>query len=153
MKLKTLIVDDHPASITILKNMLADICDCFVATRGQKGIELFEHALHNDDPFQIVLLDIIMPGLDGIETLKQIRKLEQAYWSALPSDRQGEPVRVVMQTSSEDPQDFLASHLEGKCSGFINKPYSRDAILEQVLGKGKPVETALLGHAALPHAG
>ncbi len=140
MKLKTLIIDDHPASIAILKNMLTDICECFVATRGQKGIELFEYAQNNGLPFQVVLLDIIMPGLDGIETLKRIRKIELSHREAHPSDPPMEPVRIIMQTSSEDPQDFLASHLEGKCSGFINKPYSRDAIMDEVLGRSESVD-------------
>ncbi|MBF0399608.1 MAG: response regulator [Magnetococcales bacterium] len=134
MKLKTLIIDDHPASIAILKNMLADVCECFVATRGQRGIELFEQSQSSGKPFEVILLDIIMPGLDGIETLKQIRKLERDS----PTAQQTAPVRIIMQTSSEDPDDYNASHLEGKCSGFINKPYSRDAIMAIVLGKDDP---------------
>ena len=145
MKLKTLIIDDHPASIAILKNMLDEVCECFVTTRGQKGIELFEYAYKNGVPFEVVLLDIIMPGLDGIETLKKIRTIEASY--RVSSDPPGKLARIIMQTSSEDPQDYESSHMEGNCSGFINKPYSRGAILDMVLGRGKEVT------ADRPHAG
>ncbi len=135
MKLKTLIIDDQPTSIAILEGMLADHCDCFVATNGQKGIEFFEHALKSGQPFDVVLLDIVMPELDGIETLKRLRKIELSGRSLQLFGKQDGLTRIIMQTCSEDPQDFLASYMEGRCNGYINKPYSRDEILEKVLGE------------------
>ena len=55
MKLKTLIIDDHPPSIAILKGMLNDHCKCHIAMNGRKGIELFENAYKRGQPFQVVL--------------------------------------------------------------------------------------------------
>ncbi|MBF0161313.1 MAG: response regulator, partial [Magnetococcales bacterium] len=104
MKLKTLIIDDHPASIAILEEMLSDHCECSVATSGRRGIEIFEQAQKDAEPFDVVLLDIIMPGLDGIETLKRLRKIEHA--SHTPQlFGQHHFARIVMQTSSDDPKD------------------------------------------------
>lgn len=145
MKLKTLIIDDHPASISLLKNMLSDHCECFVATNGHKGIELFESAQGEGAPFEVVLLDIIMPGINGIETLKKIRKIELSNQGVqLFHSRAGVGLsRIIMQTSSEDPKDFLSSYLEGKCNGFINKPYSKDEIIEKVLGKPEKLDLEL----------
>ena len=79
MKLKTLIIDDDPSAISLLREMLGDHCECFVATNGQKGVELFEHAQKNRTPFEIVLLDIIMPDLNGVDVLQMIRKIELSH--------------------------------------------------------------------------
>lgn len=130
MKLKTLIIDDQPVSISMLKKMLEDRCECFVATSGLKGIKLFERALKSNEPFDIILLDIVMPGLNGIETLKKIRQVEVENRKG-GSGAEHKNTRIIMQTSSEDPQDFLSSHRE--CDGFINKPYTKSKILEKVL--------------------
>lgn len=143
MKLKTLIVDDHPASVSMLKKMLVEHCECFVATSGVKAVELFEQALRNQNGFDVVLLDIVMPGIDGIETLKRMRRLELQYRSAEISlyQEEGEFARIIMQTSSEDPLDFLSSYKDGRCNGYINKPYSQADILNKVLGRrGNPRE-------------
>lgn len=135
MKLKTLIIDDHPASISILKNMLGDFCECYIATNGHKGIEIFEDAQKSGEPFHVVLLDIIMPDLDGIETLKRIRKIELSNQEVQLFEKKKKLTRIIMQTSSEDPKDFIASYMDGRCNGFINKPYSKDDIIEKILGK------------------
>ena len=142
-KCKTLIVDDDPSSVFMLKNMLAEYCECFVATNGHKGIELFENAQKANKPFDVVLLDIIMPGINGIDTLKQIRRLEIAiqddrdvnlFNTHNVEDSSFKLSRIIMQTSSEEPQDMLSSFMEGKCNGFINKPYSKEEILQKIFG-------------------
>ena len=135
MKMKTLIIDDDHASIAILEALLANYCECSVATNGKNGIKLFEEEYKSGRPFEIVLLDIIMPGLDGIETLKRLRRIELSSRKAQLYGRYDGLTRIIMQTSSEDPKHFMASYMEGKCSGFINKPYSKDEIIMKVLGK------------------
>lgn len=134
MKIKTLIIDDHHTSIAILEVMLADHCECAVATSGEKGIALFEQAYKEHEPFQVVLLDIIMPDMDGIETLKRLRAIERPFLSVPLYQGQSNRSRIIMQTSSENPKHLVDSYMKGKCSGFINKPYSREEIIEKVLG-------------------
>lgn len=134
MKVKTLIIDDHHTSIAILEMMLADHCECSVATSGAKGIELFEQAYKENEPFQVVLLDIIMPEMDGVETLKKLRKIERPFLTIPLYQGQDRRARIIMQTSSENPKHLVDSYLQGKCNGFINKPYSREEIIEKVLG-------------------
>lgn len=132
-KLKTLIVDDHPASILLLQDMLSEHCECFAATAGAQAIALFEKALQAARPFAVVLLDIEMPGMNGIEVLKELR-LREFEWrkqNLLFEDRRH--ARIIMQTASENPQDLFDSYLKGKCNGYINKPFNKKDLLEKVL--------------------
>lgn len=137
-KLKTLIVDDHPASILLLQEMLADHCECFAATNGPQGIALFEKAVHHGKPFDIVLLDIEMPDMSGIDVLKalrsmevELRKKDLLFGSVAFENRKY--TRIIMQTASDNPQDLFDSYLKGKCNGYINKPFHKTELLEKVL--------------------
>ncbi|MEO5362131.1 MAG: response regulator [Magnetococcus sp. DMHC-8] len=132
-KLKTLIVDDHPASILLLQDMLTGCCECFAATAGPQAITLFEKALQDAKPFDIVLLDIEMPGMNGIEVLKELR-LRELDWrkqNLLYDDRKF--ARIIMQTASDKPQDLFDAYLKGKCNGYINKPFDKKELLDKVL--------------------
>ncbi|MEO5364357.1 MAG: response regulator [Magnetococcus sp. DMHC-8] len=136
---KVLIVDDHPPSVVLLQSMLEGVCDCAVATSGQDALMLFQQAQTDGDPFDVVLLDIFMPDLDGIETLKRLRKLEMSHREVQLFGRQTGLTRIIMQTISDNPQDFLDAYLEGRCNGYIQKPYSREEIIAKVCATGAVV--------------
>ncbi|MBF0460170.1 MAG: response regulator [Magnetococcales bacterium] len=132
-KLKTLIVDDHPASILLLQDMLTDCCECFAATGGPQAIALFEKALRDGKSFDIILLDIEMPGMSGIDVLKELR-LRELDWrkqNLLFEDRKF--ARIIMQTASDNPQDLFDAYLKGKCNGYINKPFHKKDLLDKIL--------------------
>ncbi|MEO5338961.1 MAG: response regulator [Magnetococcus sp. MYC-9] len=134
-KLKTLIVDDHPASILLLQDMLTAHCECFAATGGAQAIALFTKAMQDSKPFDIVLLDIDMPGMSGIEALKEIR-LRELQWkkqNLLFEDHKF--ARIIMQTASDNPQDLFDAYLKGKCNGYINKPFDKKELMEKVLAE------------------
>ena len=67
-----LIVDDHPANIHLLAEALAGEYEIIVATNGQEAIEL---ALAGDAP-DLILLDILMPGMSGYEVCERLKKEE-----------------------------------------------------------------------------
>ncbi|MBF0162023.1 MAG: response regulator [Magnetococcales bacterium] len=135
-KLKTLIVDDHPASILLLQDMLAEHCECFAATGGPQAIALFDRAIKEAEPFDIVLLDIEMPGMDGIEVLKVLRESERHWKKHNLLFGESKFSRIIMQTASDSPQDFLGAYLEGRCNGYINKPFHKKELLAKILAEG-----------------
>ena len=131
-RLKTLIVDDHPASILLLQDMLAEHCECFAATGGMQAIALFEKAIKDKKPFDVVLLDIEMPGMNGIETLKELRSLELSWNKKYVLFDEEKYARIIMQTASENPKDLFDSYMEGKCNGYINKPFNKKDLMEKI---------------------
>jgi len=73
--LRALVVDDNEMARTVLTAMLESLgIRAESAEDGPKGLARLEEAARQDTPFDIVLLDWIMPGIDGIETARRIKK-------------------------------------------------------------------------------
>jgi len=72
--IKILIADDHPIVRKGLKQILAETPNIVVAGEANNGAEVLQKVLK--DEYDMVLLDISMPGRDGIETLKELKSLK-----------------------------------------------------------------------------
>ena len=64
-----LLVDDEPANIQIVNSILKGICKTRIATSGEKALELANQVPAPD----LILLDVMMPAMDGYEAMKKIR--------------------------------------------------------------------------------
>lgn len=112
--MQTLIIDDHPlvadAVGAVLKEVFPDACVSFAAS-GEDGLE---HIELNPD-LDLVILDMILPGLDGLAILHRIRGISPA-------------VPVVM-LSGEYGTDTIRQALRYGAAGFIPKTSSRETML------------------------
>jgi len=107
---KILIIDDEEANVRILSlSLRSDGYEVVTAHDGVEGLETFRR----ESP-QIVLTDIRMPGMDGIEVLKSIRALEP-------------DVEVIIFTGHGDI-DHAIEALKYGASDFINKPIRDEAL-------------------------
>ncbi|CAG20314.1 chemotaxis protein [Photobacterium profundum] len=81
--LKILLVDDSSVARRQLSQALDSISvPYFISTNGQDALNMMKHAADNNDPFQILVSDIEMPGLDGYELafdVKNTEKLKSVY--------------------------------------------------------------------------
>ena len=69
---RILIIDDSPSNINILNEILSPDYLISIATNGEKAFALLEHTLPD-----LILLDIMMPGMDGYEVCCQLKKMPQ----------------------------------------------------------------------------
>lgn len=122
-----LIVDDDPAYQILTRSFLADYGHCDIASDGLEAIDAFQKALDKNDPYHLIILDIVMPNMDGRETLDAIRKIEKDYGITNKSDA----VKVIIATSMDDTDSFLES-LEFNCQTYIIKPFTPDELSEKV---------------------
>jgi len=107
---KLLIIDDEEGIRKVLALSLAsDGYDVSAAATGEEGIEIFK----KESP-SIILTDIKMPGMDGIEVLKQIKELNT-------------DVEVIMITGHGDMDSAIES-LKLDASDFLNKPIKDEAL-------------------------
>jgi len=104
--MKILIVDDYHIDLYLAKETINELnihCEIFEAEDGEKALQIL-----NSNNIDIVLLDIKMPKMDGIEVLKQIRK-------------NNKNINVIMLTTSDMDDDIKETYKE-KANGYIIKP-------------------------------
>jgi two-component system response regulator DegU len=109
-----LIVDDaKPFREGIMKLLTNDFCDTIGAKDGKEGVAMYkEH-----DP-ELVLLDINMPKLNGVDALQQIIKHN--------------PQARVIMISNEDDNDVIDDCIGFGALKYIIKPFSEDVLLQAV---------------------
>jgi diguanylate cyclase (GGDEF)-like protein len=111
-----LIVDDEPAVAELVCiNLEAEGYDCHVASRGDDAIQL---AL--DLRPDLVILDLMLPGVDGVEVCRQLRK-----------DPRTATVGIIMLTARSLPKDRI-SGLEAGADDYVDKPFDVDELVARV---------------------
>jgi adenylate cyclase len=112
---RLLVVDDQPPNIRLLEAILAPRgYDVRAASSGEEAL-----AAIDDGDVDLVLLDIVMPGMDGYQVCREIR--ERPDTAYLP---------VVMVTASGDEQKIKA--LEAGADDFLTKPINKNELLARV---------------------
>ena len=104
---RILIVDDDEGTREALEEILEDDYDVVCAEEGQVALEKL-----NQEDFDLVLLDLIMPGMDGIETLKRIKAYDKQIDVIMVSatDRAREATAAITSTNAL----FHASLMDSK---------------------------------------
>lgn len=120
--MKILIIDDNVVSRKILSNLLKDYGRVDEASGGLKAIDVVQKAIDEKANYDLILLDIIMPNMDGQEVLSAIRSLET---EAGLTDSQR--VKIVMATSLVDLEAVHES-IRRKADGYLTKPITREKI-------------------------
>jgi two-component system sensor histidine kinase/response regulator len=120
--LRILVIDDSPNSRDILKDLLHDLgARPVLASSGEQGLEDIART-QSGAPFDLVLVDWRMPGLDGIETGRRIRAMHP----------DGRVPRLVLVTAYGDDELARRSIAEG-FAACLDKPVSAGALLDTIL--------------------
>lgn len=103
-------VDDNEDDRFIIQQAFAQFAPEYCLRTLESGLDLIQVLPSLTPPPALVLLDVNMPRLDGLETLQYLR--EQPAWQLLP---------VVMLTTSDQPDDVTRAYRLG-ATGFLTKP-------------------------------
>ena len=114
-KNRLLIVDDEPTNIHILSNILSDDYEIRAANNGERAIE----AAKSQAP-DLILLDMIMPGLDGLQVCKLLQE-----------DEATKDIPVIFVTSMSDPANEELG-LRAGAVDYISKPVSPPIVKARV---------------------
>lgn len=125
--MKCLIVEDEFISRRILKELLSSFGDCDIAVNGQEAIESFQLAHESKRPYDVIFMDIMMPGVDGLEALQVIRSLERKM--EIPASL---AVRVVMTTALDDPGTVIRAFNYGEATSYLVKPITRQKLAKEM---------------------
>ncbi len=117
-QMKVLIVEDEIVSQALLRGFLERYdAFCHVAKNGIEALAAFQEALTTRDPYDLVLLDIMMPVMDGQQALREIRRIEQKHGIG-GSDM----VKIAMVTALSDAKNVMTALVKGSCEGYLTKP-------------------------------
>lgn len=125
--MKILIAEDDFISRAVLQGILSPLGICHVATNGLEAITAYEHSLATGAPYDLILLDIMMPKLDGQEVLKKIREREKELKIG-GSDM----VRIIMVTALDDPKNIMTALVKGSCDSYLVKPVNRAKLMGEL---------------------
>lgn len=128
--MKILLVDDNFVSRKLLNALLKEVGECVLAASGEEAFEQFTHAQSNGVPFDLICLDVMMPGLDGHETLAQVRE-----WEAKNEIDAVHGVKVIMITAMDDKKNVFQA-FKGGCEAYIVKPVERNKLMEAIARLG-----------------
>lgn len=120
--MRILIVEDDHVGREVLSAMLMRYGQVDTAVDGSEALGKFKSSRKIGQPYDMIFLDIMMPGLDGREVLREIRRLEELEGM---TTLQG--VKVVMATAISDYQSVSESFRD-QCDGYLTKPISRKQV-------------------------
>jgi two-component system chemotaxis response regulator CheY len=129
--MKCLIVEDDFISRRILKELLSPYCECDIAVNGEEAVTSFRMAHESKRTYDLICMDIMMPGVDGAEALKQIRQIEKEL-GVLPEFE----VKVIMTTALDDPKTVINSFYKGGATSYLVKPISKQKLVRELRSFG-----------------
>jgi len=114
--IKILIADDHPVVRKGLKEIIEENSDMVVAAEAGHGQEVLEKALKKE--FDVVVLDISMPGRSGLEVLKQLKRER--------------PKLSVLILSIHPEEHYAVRVLKAGASGYLTKESVPDELIKAI---------------------
>ena len=119
-----LVVEDEEMSRTMLTDILSVYAPTDSAVNGEAGLRLFEQALSSGKPYSLVCVDLMMPVMNGLALVREIKKIEADNLSFGDGH-----TRVFVVTSNTCPWVKSELVLENLCDDYILKPYDRARIV------------------------
>jgi two-component system chemotaxis response regulator CheY len=125
--MRTLIVDDDFISRKVLTGLLSPMADCDVAIDGREAIFAFKLALEENRPYDLLCMDVMMPRLDGVGALKDIRAIEAEHGVDAASE-----VKALMVTALGDPKTVFDAYYLGGATSYLVKPVRKEKLFNEL---------------------
>ena len=118
-----LIVDDEPANLQLLADLLKQRGHAVrVAPSGQLALNYISRQKPD-----LILLDVNMPGMNGIEALKRIKA--DPRWSKIP----------VMMVTSESERAHVIEAIQSGASSYLAKPFAPEDLIKKIMQNVGPM--------------
>ncbi len=133
--LKVLVVDDNATSREILQDILESFSfEVFLAASGQEALEEIEMA-DKDQPFELVIMDWKMPGMDGIEASRRIK-----------NNRKLSKIPAIVLVTAYGREETMRQADEIGLEGFLLKPVNSSVLFDAIMqALGKEVQEVRRG--------
>jgi two-component system, chemotaxis family, chemotaxis protein CheY len=124
--MKILVADDDFTSRRLLQQLLMRYGKVDTCISGAEAVELFHISLKEGHPYRLICLDIMMPGISGLDALAGIRELEGAF-----KDNRRASAKILMVTALDDSESIRTA-FRNLCNGYLCKPVDAAALLQRI---------------------
>ncbi|MFC1490466.1 response regulator [Candidatus Latescibacterota bacterium] len=128
--MKILIAEDDFVSRKLMHKFLMPYGECKIAGDGQIALDIFSLSLEKEDYFSLVCLDIMMPEIDGLDVLIEMRNMEKAK-DIDDSDK----TKIIMTTALSDKVNVINA-ARSQCDGYLVKPIDKKKLINQLITLG-----------------
>lgn len=125
--MKVLIVDDEFISRKYLSRLFKPHGHCDFAVNGEEAVEAFKLALQGGEPYDLVLLDLIMPDMDGQQALREMRALEREVGFS-----DGNETKILVVSVLEDNDDTHNAMYLAEATAMLQKPVDETRLFEEI---------------------
>ena len=126
--MKILLAEDDYVTRKAMDSFLSKYGECDVTVDGMEAVDAFLLAMEEEEPYDLVCLDIMMPVMDGYQALVAIRNIEKQ--KDIPADK---GAKVIMTTALNDEKNVKMAFELG-CTVYSGKPIDQ-VRFEQALKK------------------
>ena len=119
---RILVVDDNRINLEICQEILEHDYMVFTASNAREALQLAEQ----HEP-QIVLLDIMLPGADGLEVCRRLRQLPKMRWAT-----------IIMVSAKAMPSERAAGFAAG-ADAYVTKPFDYDDLLNAIHAQAEAI--------------
>ena len=128
--MKILIAEDDRISRSFLQKFMSNYGDVEVAVDGMEAIDIYMDAMKNNEPFDLLCLDIMMPKVDGLKVLRVIRQLEAQNTQAAENR-----LKIIMMTALADV-GYVDEAFRLGCDAYASKPVDTEKVEEAMKNLG-----------------
>lgn len=122
--MKILIAEDDLISRKIILKILSQYGDCDVTVDGMEALDAYLLAMKENNPYDLICLDIMMPKIDGVRVLKAIRTIEQQKEISMMNR-----AKIIMLTALAD-KEYVTKSFEIGCEAYATKPIDTAKLVE-----------------------
>lgn len=125
--MRILIAEDDRISRNFLQKFMQSYGEVDMAVDGMEAVDLYMDSIKQNNRYDLLCLDIMMPKVDGLKVLKVIRQLEKQHGIS-----QEEHLKIIMMTALADVGYVDEAFRQG-CDAYASKPVDTDKV-EEVMG-------------------
>ena len=129
--MRALIVDDDFYSRNMIHEILRQVARCDIAVNGEEAIEAFKRGLADNDPYNLICLDLLMPEMDGQQALREIRALEQEHDLGPQQES-----KVIVTTMLADEKETHDAFFLGGATSYLVKPIDEKKLMDEIKSLG-----------------
>ena len=125
--MKCLIVEDDKISCVVLSKIMSRHGVCEAVGDGQAAVDQFSLAHEAGHPYDLILMDIMLPAVDGLKSVQKIREIELRM--AIPLAKRS---TVIMTTALDDPRTIMKALYEADANSYLVKPIRVQQLEDQL---------------------